>query len=341
MPGFPQVIGVIAGATSGFTASLPLLVVPSGDGQTGILQVGGISATVAFPYSFNSDGQAASASAATGIIAWNGTSADRVRVANIGTDPGLGASGALVIQGSASGVPLPVEALYSMLADAQPALDDSGWGLVGWNGSSVDRVRVGNIGTEPGAGATGALLVQGSAAGTPIPVTGTLTSTQPYTATADAQPATGASAVALVAYNGGSNTTGIDRVRIANVGTALGLGVPGALVVQSSPNAAPFPIAAIGQGALFQVPAGTSNGTAIGAPPSGSQGVRVYVPINCDFKYTIASGPPGAPPAQVVEFNNPPNAQFPIVVDENLSAGQNLYVITPQTLNTKLIARFI
>lgn len=96
---------------------------------------------------------------------------------------------------------------------------------------------------------------------------------------------------------------------------------------------------AVGVGALFEVPAGTTNGTIIGAQPAGSQGVRIYVAPGVNFTYTIAPSQPTAP-ANVINYNNPSTNQFPVVIDENLN-GQNLYVTTPTSVTLGLQARWI
>jgi hypothetical protein len=337
--GFPQVIGIIAGATAGAAAQLPLLVTPSGDGQTGVLQVGGLTATVGFPYGFTSDNQPGAATSAVGIMGWDGANADRVLVANVGASTSPGTPGSLVVQGSASGLPLPIAQPYAGSFDGQAAQANSFAGIAAWDGAGITRIRVANIGTSLGLNTPGALVVQGAASGTPMPVTGSLNTIFPYDFTLATQAGQSASAIGMMGWN--ANASVAERILTAPIGTTLGPNTRGSLVVQSAPNATPFPIQPIGQGALFAIPAGTANGTVIGAVPAAAQGVRMYVPPNCDFKYTVAQGQPGAPPTAIVEFFNPSTAQFPVVVDENLSAGQNVYVLSPTVANTALVARFI
>jgi hypothetical protein len=329
--GFPQTIGAIAGFTTGGGEVLPLLVSPSGDGFTGLLEVGGITATIGFPYPTTADGQSPAAAAGSAIFGFNGITLDRIRVG-----PANGVPGVLLVQGAVGGAPLLTSAPYDGRADGQTPQANSAFEQAALNAAgTVDRVRVANLGQNLAAATPGIQVVQGASSGVPLPVTGSFVSSYPYDMTEDNQTATPVSAIALVAFDG----TNMDRVRVANMGAAVAAATPGVLTVQSSPNASPFPINPIGQGALFPVPAGGTNGVVIGAQPAGSQGIRIYVPPNCNFIYTIAPSQPSAP-AQVVTMFNPSTAQFPVVVDENLN-GQNLYVISPTVANTALVARWI
>lgn len=78
-----------------------------------------------------------------------------------------------------------------------------------------------------------------------------------------------------------------------------------------------------GLGALAAVPAGSVNGTALGSPPSGTIGVRLYLPAGASVSFTVAATPPAAPPSAV--FTVAATAVGPNW-DEALSAGQMIYV---------------
>lgn len=89
-------------------------------------------------------------------------------------------------------------------------------------------------------------------------------------------------------------------------------------------TANPLPVigTAVGLGALAAVPAGTTNGTAIGTPPAGATGVRIYLPTGASVTFTVAATAPVSAPANtfiISQANTGPNW------DENLN-GQNLYI---------------
>jgi hypothetical protein len=78
-----------------------------------------------------------------------------------------------------------------------------------------------------------------------------------------------------------------------------------------------------GLGALTAVPAGSANGTALGAPPAGTVGVRLYLPIGAAVTFTIAASQPVSAPANlftVSQSGTGPNW------DEALSGGEMIYV---------------
>jgi hypothetical protein len=78
-----------------------------------------------------------------------------------------------------------------------------------------------------------------------------------------------------------------------------------------------------GLGALTVVPAGSTNGTALGAPPAGTFGARLYLPAGASVTFTIAASQPPSAPASVFTVSQSgtgPNW------DEALSAGEMIYV---------------
>ena len=78
-----------------------------------------------------------------------------------------------------------------------------------------------------------------------------------------------------------------------------------------------------GLGALTAVPAGSTNGTALGAPPAGMVGARFYLPAGASVTFTIASAQPsGAPAASFTASQAGTGPNW----DEALSGGQMIYV---------------
>jgi len=78
-----------------------------------------------------------------------------------------------------------------------------------------------------------------------------------------------------------------------------------------------------GLGALTAVPAGSTNGTALGTPPLGAVGMRFYLPAGAAVTFTIAATAPGSAPANtftVSQSGTGPNW------DEALSGGEMIYV---------------
>lgn len=78
-----------------------------------------------------------------------------------------------------------------------------------------------------------------------------------------------------------------------------------------------------GLGALMAVPAGSANGTALGAAPEGAVGARFYLPAAASVTFTIVDTAPTAPPSPV--FNASQTATGPNW-DEALSGGQMIYI---------------
>jgi hypothetical protein len=78
-----------------------------------------------------------------------------------------------------------------------------------------------------------------------------------------------------------------------------------------------------GLGALTAVPAGTANGTALGSPPPGTVGARLYLPSGASISFTIAAAQPTSAPAN--SFTASQSGTGPNW-DEALSGGQMIYV---------------
>jgi len=78
-----------------------------------------------------------------------------------------------------------------------------------------------------------------------------------------------------------------------------------------------------GLGAFTAVPAGSTNGTALGSPPLGTVGARLYLPAGASVTFAIAAAQPTSAPANsftASQAGTGPNW------DEALSGGQMIYV---------------
>ncbi|MCX7382487.1 MAG: hypothetical protein NT133_13960 [Alphaproteobacteria bacterium] len=78
-----------------------------------------------------------------------------------------------------------------------------------------------------------------------------------------------------------------------------------------------------GVGALAAVPAGSTNGTALGTMPDGAVGARLYLPAGGAVSFTIAGTPPASAPAAIFTASQ---ALTGANWDEPLADGQMLYV---------------
>ena len=77
-----------------------------------------------------------------------------------------------------------------------------------------------------------------------------------------------------------------------------------------------------GVGPLTAVPSGTTNGTALGAPPADYHGVRFYLPAGSSVTYTVAANQPiGAPAPTYTISGSTTGSSF----DEPLN-GQSIFV---------------
>jgi hypothetical protein len=99
-----------------------------------------------------------------------------------------------------------------------------------------------------------------------------------------------------------------------------------------SNNAGAIPIKSTGgMGALTAVPAGTTNGTALGAMPAGSIGARIYLNASDSITFTVATAAPGSAPASTFTVTGSTNGS---ILDEQLSNGEMIYITaktgTPQ-----------
>ena len=101
-----------------------------------------------------------------------------------------------------------------------------------------------------------------------------------------------------------------------SVTTAGGLRIDGTGYTQLTRSTA-------GVGAMTAVPAGSTNGTALGTFPTGAAGARLYLPSGASVTYTIAATAPSSAPTAV--FTVSAAATGPNW-DESLSAGQMIYV---------------
>ncbi len=81
----------------------------------------------------------------------------------------------------------------------------------------------------------------------------------------------------------------------------------------------------LGVGALQAVPAGSTNGSVLGAPPSGAIGVRFYLAASDSVTFTVAGTAPTSAPAVTFLISGASGGTGPNW-DENLSAGQMIYV---------------
>lgn len=84
-------------------------------------------------------------------------------------------------------------------------------------------------------------------------------------------------------------------------------------------------VAPNGLGPLSAVPAPSNNGAPIGSPPVGKRGVRIYVPPGCSISFGIAGSQPSNPPTTIT-VGNPSTNSVPANWDEDLAAGQQIYV---------------
>ena len=122
-------------------------------------------------------------------------------------------------------------------------------------------------------------------------------------------------------------TGGPGVVEVLPIGAAGGGGGGGSggTVAQGAAGSSPWPVTTTpaGLGAMQAVPAGSTNGTALGTPPAGSRGARLYLPPGASVTFTMASAAPASPPAvtfMVSQAGTGPNW------DEDLAGGQMIYV---------------
>ena len=250
-------------ATTG--AKLILALTDNGNG-TGSISGGGGGSTV-FPFAGNADAQAPSSQGqGLAIFGFDGTNFDRVRVANAGTQIAGGTPGVLVVQGTGTGGAIPITGTisasttfpYSFTADAQTATTASAIGLVGFNGTSVDRLRVGPAGTAITAATAGVPYVQGIGTAGAMPISGAVSvsnfpATQPVSGTVAATQSgtwnvglsTGANVIGSIANTAfgitgalptGANVIGgVTQSGTWTVGLAAGAAVIGAVTQSGGP----------------------------------------------------------------------------------------------------------
>ena len=129
----------------------------------------------------------------------------------------------------------------------------------------------------------------------------------------------------------GLTLTGVDIVpatqvaradgTIVNPATAEGL----AQILATIDDGIAVSVAPYGLGALAAVPGSSTNGTALGTPPAGKRGARLYVPPGASISFTIAAAQPSAPPATITVANPTANT-LPANWDEDLAGTQMIYV---------------
>lgn len=84
-----------------------------------------------------------------------------------------------------------------------------------------------------------------------------------------------------------------------------------------------IPISPVGIGVLTAVPAGSANGTVIGTPPTGYQGVRFLMPVGASITFVRATSQPGSPPTVTWTISNAISGP---TYDEPLAGGMNVYI---------------
>ena len=94
------------------------------------------------------------------------------------------------------------------------------------------------------------------------------------------------------------------------------------LTVQSPSNQPLSTKGTAGLGALTAVPAGSTNGTALGTMPAGAQGARLYLPTGASITFAVASAAPSSAPTTFTISASTTGPNW----DENLSGGQMIYV---------------
>ncbi len=83
--------------------------------------------------------------------------------------------------------------------------------------------------------------------------------------------------------------------------------------------------AGTGLGALASVPAGSTNGTALGSMPTGAKGARLYLQAGATITFTVASTAPASAPAATFTVSAPTTSTG-ASWDENLTGGAMIYV---------------
>jgi hypothetical protein len=123
-----------------------------------------------------------------------------------------------------------------------------------------------------------------------------------------------------VSLSTGTNAIGsvLSDLRVGGAAVATGNPVP---VLQ----AGAVTLAPNGLGALTAVPAGSTNGTALGTPPTGKRGARLYVPPGASISFGIAAAQPGSAPTTIT-VANPSTNTVPANWDEDLAGTQMIYV---------------
>lgn len=84
----------------------------------------------------------------------------------------------------------------------------------------------------------------------------------------------------------------------------------------------PVRVVGAGIGSLFAVPAGSTNGTALGVKPADAAGVRFYLGASDTVTGYFASAAAGSAPSTTVTFSGANGPAW----DENLGDSMNFFV---------------
>jgi hypothetical protein len=117
--------------------------------------------------------------------------------------------------------------------------------------------------------------------------------------------------------------TGVAIVTAAGTSATSALGVQGVTGGTALPISGNVALTGQGVGAITVVPAGTTNGTALGTLPGTATRARIYIPPGGSVTFTIAATAPSSAPSAVVTLTN--NGTYMTNWDEYLS-GEMIYV---------------
>lgn len=122
------------------------------------------------------------------------------------------------------------------------------------------------------------------------------------------------------------NAGGHDNVRLRVLTVGTGTITVGSVASSATNLVALSAVASTrgtaGLGALTAVPAGSTNGTALGTMPAGAQGARFYLPTGASITFAVASAAPSSAPTTFTISASTTGPNW----DENLSGGQMIYV---------------
>lgn len=225
----------------------------------------------------------------------------------------LTTAGALRIDGS--GVTQPVSGTITANAGT------GNFTVVQATASNLNATVVGT--TAAGSGASSGLItVQGNASGTPIPVSGTVTATNPSVST------TGTAPPGSATYIGGSVTTAAPSYTTGQM-SALSLTTAGLLRVDGSGTTQPV-------SGTVTANIGTTNGLALDATlTGGTQRTKITDGTNNAAVKAASTAPVAADPALVVTIS--PNTTALSVITDKSSTG-TITSVAGSTSNTSVLA---